>query len=72
VSVGSLDNEERRLLAEYQTAARFYSWAVTELSNQRGTAGTFNQALKVVDEARNACEKARLALAEFKKSGPQI
>src|SRR6266481_2168119 len=28
MSIGSPDNEERRLLAEYETVTRFYSWAV--------------------------------------------
>jgi hypothetical protein len=67
VSVGSPDNEERRLLAEYQTAAGFYSWAGSDLSNHRRTAHAFNKALKAVDEARTACEQAWLALVDFRK-----
>jgi hypothetical protein len=35
MSIGSPDNEERRLIAEDETVMRFYSWAISELSRQR-------------------------------------
>jgi hypothetical protein len=34
--MASPDQEERRLLAEYETATQYYSWAVGELRRQRG------------------------------------
>ena len=66
--LGSPDNEERRLLlAEYETAAGFYSWTVHELSRQRGTLprDNYDRLLNMVENARLECERARLALQEF-------
>ena len=70
MSVGSPDNEERRLLAEYETTTQFYSWSVRELSRQRGTLSReeYNKLGTVVEDARARCEAARLALAEFKNN----
>ena len=67
--LGSPDNEERRLLlAEYETAAGFYSWTVRELSRQRGTLtpDEYGRLQDMVENARLECERARLALQEFK------
>ena len=65
---GSPDNEERRLLAEYETVTGFYSWTVRELSRQRGTlpVDEYNRFLDFVENARLECVRARLALREFK------
>ena len=65
---GSPDNEERRLLAEYETATGFYSWTLRELSRQRGTLPRdhYDRLLNMVENARLECERARLALQEFK------
>jgi len=65
---GSPDNEERRLLAEYETVTGFYSWTVRELSRQRGTlpVDEYNRFLDLVENARLECVRARLALREFK------
>ena len=74
MSVGSPNNEERRLLAEYDTATQFYSWAVRELSRTRSTLSReeYDKLGTMVEDARAQCEVARLALAEFKKPGTQI
>jgi hypothetical protein len=37
MSIGSPDNEERRLIAEYETVTRFYSWTISELSGSVAT-----------------------------------
>ena len=64
----SPDNEERRLLAEYETATRFYSWAVSELSRQRGTLSydAYLNLRRVAGDAREECERARVALRDFR------
>ena len=69
VSIGSPDNEERPLLAEYETATRFYSWAVGELSRQRGIApfDAYDHALRLAEDARTVCESARKALQDFQR-----
>jgi hypothetical protein len=65
---GSPDNEERRLLAEHETVTGFYSWTVRELSRQRGTLPNdqYIRLLNMVENARFECERARLALWEFR------
>jgi len=65
---GSPDNEERRLLAEYETVTRFYVWAVRELSRQRGMLprDAYAKWLKLTEDARTDCERARSALDEFR------
>ena len=65
---GSPDNEERRLLAEYETATGFYSWVVRELAGQRGTLPNdqYIRLLNMVEDARLECERARLALNELR------
>ena len=41
------DNEGLRLRAEYETAARFYAWAVSELSRQRvGQPAPFSETIE--------------------------
>ena len=66
--MASPDNEERRLLAEYETATAFYSWAVGQLARQRGTLplDDYNKLLNVAEEARAECERARLAVKDFR------
>jgi hypothetical protein len=70
MSIGSPDNEERRLLAEYETVTRFYHWAISELSRQRGLMPrvTYDKMLKLTEAAREDCERARLELEEFGKN----
>jgi len=65
---GSPHNEERRLLAEYETATGFYSWAVRELSLQRKTLphDQYDRLLNMVENARLECEITRLALQKFR------
>ena len=68
MSVGSPDNEERRLLAEYETATAFYCWAVRELSSHRATLARdeYDKLGTMVENARLDCGKALLALKTFK------
>ena len=68
---GAPDNEERRLLAEYETATRFYSWAASELSRQRGVLpdDTYHKLQTLVEEALMDCEKARVSLQGFLRHG---
>ena len=65
---GSPQNEERRLLAEYETATAFYSWTVRELSRQRGALPTdeYGRLMNLVENARLECELSRVALRDFK------
>ena len=67
---GSPNNEERRLLAEYETVTSFYSWAVRELSRNRGTLPNdqYIRLLDMVENARLECQLARLALQKFRDS----
>jgi hypothetical protein len=69
MSIGSPDNEERRLIAEYETVTRFYSWAISELSRQRGLLprNAHAKILKLTEDARKDCKRARLELQEFRK-----
>jgi hypothetical protein len=66
----SPDNKERRLLAEYETATGFYSWAVRELSRQRGTLAhdEYERLRNMVENARLESERARLAVKNFRPS----
>ena len=68
--VTSPDSEERRVLAEYETATQFYAWAVSELSRQRPTASydDYQELLKVARDAHTECEKTRIALRDFRPS----
>jgi hypothetical protein len=63
-------NEERRLLAEYETATRFYSWAVSELSRQRGILSydDYQELRKVVEDGYTECERTRLALENVRRT----
>ena len=69
MGIGSPDNAERRLLAEYETVTRFYSWAVSELSRQCGVLppDAYNRLRELAENARMDCEKARVALQDFRK-----
>jgi hypothetical protein len=62
----SPDNEERRLLAEYETATRHYSWAVGELVRQRASGildrDNYIKLSQLAEDAFAECEKARTAL----------
>jgi hypothetical protein len=62
------DNEERRLLAEYGTAARFYSWAVGEQVRQHQTASDndYQKLRRTAEDAREECERRRIALKTFR------
>ena len=66
----SPDNEERRLHAEYETATRYYSWAVGELSRQCGILDpeNYGKVFRLADDAFAECEKARSALKIFRPS----
>ncbi len=71
MSIGSPDNEERRLLAEYETVTRFYSWAVSELSRQRGVLpldgyDKLRDLGELVEKTRLDCQKTRVALQNFR------
>jgi hypothetical protein len=70
VHPGSPDNEERRLLVEYETATCFYSWAVRELGRQRGLLSydDYQKLLKVAGHAHDECERSRIALRDFRSS----
>ena len=70
MSVGSPDNEERRLLALYETTTAFYSWTVRELSRQRGTLqrDEYGRLRDLVENARLECELARVALEDFRET----
>ena len=70
MSIGSPDNEERRLIAEYETVTRFYRWAISELSRQRGLMpqDADDKMLKLTEDARTDRKRARLELEEFRKS----
>ena len=69
MSRGSPENEERRLIAEYQTVTRFYHWAVRELSRQRDLLpqDVYDKMLKLTEDARTDCKRARLELEEFRE-----
>ena len=72
VQPASADNDERRLLAEYETASKFYSWAVAELARQRGTVSRdeFVKLNQVAKDARSECERIRCKFFKLKDSGP--
>lgn len=73
VVTGSPDNEGRRLLAEYETVSRLYSWAVGQLARQVETMpyDECKKLLKMVEDALVGREEARLALERFKKANSQ-
>ena len=70
MDTGSPNNEERRLLAEYETVARFYSWAVGQLARQVETMpyDECKRLLKMAEDALVGREDARLALERCKKA----
>jgi hypothetical protein len=69
ISVGAPHNEERRLLAEYETVTGFYSWTVREVSRQPVTLSSdeYGRLRNMVENARLECEMARLALQNFRE-----
>jgi hypothetical protein len=54
------------LLEAYQSAAKFYSFAVDQLKNVRATASktAYEDAMRLSDEARSNCGVARSVLEE--------
>jgi hypothetical protein len=70
VHPASPDNEERRLLAEYETATQYYSWAVGEQSRQRGILDieNYRKLFQLAKDAFAECGKARTALKKFRPS----
>jgi hypothetical protein len=71
--LGSPGNQERRFLAEYEVATQVYSWAVGELSRQRGALSCeeYDKLGVIVEDVRSQSERARLALAAFNNSRTQ-
>ena len=66
------DTEISRLLAEYGMVTRLYSWAVSELSRQRGLLprDEYVKLFRVAEDALADCERVRSELEEFgKKNG---
>ena len=63
------DDKERSLLAEYETVARFYSWAVSELSWKRGVLSreAYDKLFAFTEDARVECERVRSKLEELRK-----
>ena len=61
------DSEHQRLLAEYHAVTVKYAAAVGELSQHRATMTKedYDKFLRVVEDARNECERVRNALALF-------
>jgi hypothetical protein len=70
MDTGSPNDEERRLLAEYETVARFYSWALGQLARQVETMpyDECKRLLKMAEDALVGREEARLALESCKKA----
>ena len=66
----SPNNEERRLVAEYETVTSFYSWTVRELVRNRETLShdEYDRLRNMVENARLECELAQLALQKFRDS----
>jgi hypothetical protein len=58
---GTPNEEERLLLKEFEAATSFYSWAVSEMSRQRGVMAqdAYRELLKTVRAARLNCDKLR-------------
>ena len=63
----SPDDEERQLLAEYETATQYYSWAVGELSRQRGVLDfeNYKKLFQLAEDAFTDCEAKRTVLKKF-------
>jgi hypothetical protein len=68
VHPGSPYNEERRLLAEYETATHLYSWAVRELSLLPASHEDYTETLALAEDARRICEDVRCALDALRGS----
>jgi hypothetical protein len=58
--------EKQRLVAEYQSATKKFSGAVTELQQKMGTSpkADYDRLSRAADEARGKSEQARLALEQ--------
>lgn len=63
-------SEEQVLVAQYHVATERYTAAVGELSQQRATADQegYQKLLVIVEDARNECERVRIALAKLHQS----
>ena len=61
------------LLAEYETATRLYSLAVSELSRQRGTLpyDAYVKLRMVAEDAHEEYERARVELRDFFRPATQ-
>ena len=60
-------SEEQRLLAEYHIATEKYTTSVGELATHRATMTRedYMKLLKIVEDARNDCERVRNSLASL-------
>ena len=67
MAVDPKSSDEQRLVSEYHIATERYTAAVGELSTQRATMkqGDYNKLLKIVEDARNECERVRAAIAKL-------
>lgn len=61
------DGEEMRLLAEYETAAHEFAWAVRELSRRRQDVSSddFQKLREITEKAHAECQRTRKAFEEF-------
>jgi hypothetical protein len=66
--MGSPNEEERLLLQEFEAATSFYSWAVSEMSRQRGVMAqdAYRELLATVRTARLNCDRLRREIDRFR------
>jgi len=64
--MANICEEKARLVSEYETMAKKYSVAVTELQQRMGTSAKleYERIARAADEARVKSEQARLALEQ--------
>jgi hypothetical protein len=67
------ESEGNRLLDEYKRAVERYTWAVNELTRQRGTAHLedYDKLSRYAEETRVEANEARLALDRFRSEHPE-
>jgi hypothetical protein len=60
--------EKKHRLLVYETAARFYSWALDQRQSKRPTAdkAAYNDLVRLSQDARNQCNAARSELRKHK------
>ena len=70
---GQDDSEGHRLRDEYTRAVERYTWAVNELTRQRGTTHLedYDSLTRYAEETRVEAAEARLALDLFKSEHPE-